>query len=302
MRAAVDPQGRALAAGLLLVLIWGSSFSIQKAAYAAMGPEAYLCLRAALMCACAAALLIWQGQPLLPRLEAVEWRALLAATLLGQVGHVTLVTYGIHWSTPFSSAVIMACGPVVTLVMLWLLQGTRLHPAQVAGVGAAMAGVLLFLMDKLVQADVRASGGDLMMLAATVAFSLYTIRLPPLVRRHGGVQVMCWTTLIAGPPMIAVTFVPMLHAPLQSVSAAIWTAFAWSVLISAFFGWLLWNWVNVVRGVARTAPLLYLVPPVAGVVAWVFVREPFGAWKIAGGALALGGVALTQWAATRVPN
>lgn len=56
------------------------------------------------------------------------------------------------------------------------------------------------------------------------------------------------------------------------------------------------------RGVARTAPLLYLVPPVAGVVAWVFVREPFGAWKIAGGALALGGVALTQWAATRVTN
>ena len=54
---------------------------------------------------------------------------------------------------------------------------------------------------------------------------------------------------------------------------------------------MLWGWVNAVRGVARTAPLLYGVSPVAGLVAWLSVGEGVGALKIAGAALALGGVA-----------
>ena len=66
-------------------------------------------------------------------------------------------------------------------------------------------------------------------------------------------------------------------------------------IVSAFIGWMVWGWINAVRGVARTAPLLYLVPPVAGLVAWATVGEVFGALKIAGALLALAGVAATQW-------
>jgi len=68
------------------------------------------------------------------------------------------------------------------------------------------------------------------------------------------------------------------------------------VLVSAFMGWMLWGWINAVRGVARTAPLMYLIPPVAGVVAWLTVGETFGVQKIIGAALALAGVAWAQWA------
>lgn len=42
-------QQRALFGGVLLVLLWGASFSIQKAAYAAMGPGAYLFGRSLLL-------------------------------------------------------------------------------------------------------------------------------------------------------------------------------------------------------------------------------------------------------------
>lgn len=66
------------------------------------------------------------------------------------------------------------------------------------------------------------------------------------------------------------------------------------MLVSAFLGWMLWGWVNAVRGVARTAPLLYGVPPVAGLVAWLTVSECYGGPKLAGAALVRGGVAWTQ--------
>jgi drug/metabolite transporter (DMT)-like permease len=68
------------------------------------------------------------------------------------------------------------------------------------------------------------------------------------------------------------------------------------VLVSAFLGWLVWGWVNAVRGVARSAPLMYLMPPVAGLVAWAVTGESYTGTKLAGAALALTGVALAQFA------
>ena len=287
-------QQRALFTGVLLVLLWGASFSIQKAAYAAMSPGAYLFGRSLLMALCALALLRWRGSALWPQLARREWGLLLGCTAIGQVTHVLLVTYGIHWSTPFSSSLIMACGPVCTLLLLRVLRGTPLGRHQMLGVGVAFGGVLLFMTEKLLLADWQASGGDLLMLLAAVLFSLYTIWTTPLIERHGGPEVMCWSTLLAAPLMLVLNAPAALVAPYAELSPGIWFGFFWAVLVSAFLGWMLWGWVNAVRGVARTAPLLYGVPPVAGLVAWLTVGEGFGALKLAGAALVLGGVAWTQ--------
>ena len=287
-------QQRALFAGVLLVLLWGASFSIQKAAYAAMGPGAYLFGRSLLMALCALALLRWRGSALWPQLARREWGLLLGCAAIGHVTHILLVTYGIHWSTPFSSSLIMACGPICTLLLLRVLRGTPLRRHQMLGVGAAFAGVLLFMGEKLLLADWQASGGDLLMLVAAVVFSLYTIWITPLIERHGGPEVMCWATLLAAPLMLVLNAPAAFVAPYAELSPGIWAAFFWAVLVSAFLGWMLWGWVNVVRGVARTAPLLYGVPPMAGLVAWLTVGEGFGALKLAGAALVLGGVAWTQ--------
>ena len=76
----------------------------------------------------------------------------------------------------------------------------------------------------------------------------------------------------------------------------LWTLLRWSTIVSAFVGWLVWGWVNAVRGVGRTAPLMYLMPPVAGLVAWAVTGESYTGIKLAGAALALAGVALAQFA------
>jgi drug/metabolite transporter (DMT)-like permease len=81
----------------------------------------------------------------------------------------------------------------------------------------------------------------------------------------------------------------------HAISAGVWVALVWSITISAFAGWLVWGWVNSVRGVARSAPLMYLMPPVAGLVAWWFTGEHFTAVKLAGAAVTLGGVAIAQF-------
>jgi len=289
-------ERHALWAALVLILVWGANFSVQKQVFNALSPGGFLFVRYLIMPVAAALLLCSQHGSSWPRLARSEWLALLKLGITGHLLHVGLVTYGIHWSTAFSSSLILACGPVFTLLILRWHGIERLTRGQVIGVAIASVGVLVFLSDKLLGAAWRASGGDLVLLVAAAFFSYYTVAAKPLIQRHGGVVVMAYATLLGSAPVVAISLPAGLQVAWGDVSPAIWAGTLYSVLISAFLGWMVWGWVNAVRGVARSAPLMYLMPPVAGLVAWALTGESYTAVKLGGAALALGGVALAQFA------
>jgi drug/metabolite transporter (DMT)-like permease len=280
---------------LALVLVWGANFSVQKAVFAAIGPGGFLFARYLIMPLCAV-LLLWQryGRRW-PRLSRSELWALARLGIMGHLLHVGLVAYGIHWSTAFSSSLILAVGPVFTLLLLRRAGYERLTRAQVAGVAVACAGVLVFLSDKLLAASWQASSGDLVLLVAASFFSAYTVAAQPLIERHGGVTVMAYATLAGSAPVVLLSLPAGLAVDWTAVPIAIWAGVLWAVIVSAFIGWIVWGWVNAVRGVARTAPLMYLMPPVAGLVAWLTMGESYTWIKLAGAAVTLAGVALAQF-------
>lgn len=286
-------------AAVALVLVWGANFSVQKAVFDVVGPGGFLFVRYLLMPLAAALLLCARHGTRWPPVGRADAIALLKLGLAGHLLHVGLVSYGIHWSTAFSSSLILALGPVFTLLILRWLGVETLTRAQVLGVGVACVGVLVFLSDKLLGGQWRASGGDLVLLVAAAFFSYYTVAAKPLIERHGGVTVMAYATLLGSAPVVLVNLPAGLQVDWTSVDLLTWAALLWAVLVSAFLGWLVWGWINAVRGVARTAPLLYLMPPVAGAVAWVVSGERYTAVKLAGAALALAGVALAQFASPR---
>ncbi len=294
-------QQLALAAGLLVVTVWGANFAVQKALFEVLPPAGFLLVRYLVMPVCAALLLLgtngWRWLRL-PREDAwrLAWLGMVAHLL-----HVSLVTYGIHWSTAFSSALILACGPVFTLLILHFSHIERLSRGQVAGVALACAGVLTFLSDKVLGGQLSATGGDLVLLFSGSLFSYYTVMTKPLIQRYGGAPVMAYATL-AGSPLVVLTSLPQaLTAPWARMDALHWFLLLWASLVSAFLGWLVWGWVNQKRGVARTAPLMYLMPLVAGIFAWWATGERFNTVKIVGAAITLAGVAWAQYS-TRGPR
>lgn len=285
----------ALYAGLAIVCVWGANFAVQKALFDVLPLAGFLFARYLIMPVCAA-LLLWLGKG--PR-KAVPREDLLQIALLGVLAHtvhVTMVTFGIHWSTAFSSALIMACGPVFTLLILHWTGHDRLSWPQVTGVAIACAGVLVFLSDKLLGQQWAATGGDLMLLLSASLFSYYTVMSRPLIQRHGGVAVMAYATIAGSPLIVLFCAASAWSAPWAMMSWLNWGLLFWASLVSAFLGWLVWGWVNERRGVARTAPIQYLMPVVAGLVAWWATGERFGAVKLAGASLTLAGVALAQFA------
>jgi len=288
-------QRAALLLGLALVLVWGANFTVQKAVFGALGPGGFLFARYLIMPLCAV-LLLWQRYGTRwPRPDRADWRALVRLGLMGHLMHVGLVTWGIHWSTAFSSSLILAVGPVFTLLLLRRAGYERLTRAQVAGVAVACAGVLVFLSDKLLAASWQGSGGDIVLLVAAFFFSAYTVQAKPLIEKHGGITVMAYATLAGSAPLVLLNIPAGLTVDWAAVPAAIWAGTLWAVIVAAFIGWMVWGWVNAVRGVARTAPLMYLMPPVAGFVAWLVMGEGYTWIKLGGAAITLAGVALAQF-------
>jgi hypothetical protein len=185
---------------------------------------------------------------------------------------------------------------VFTLLILRYKGFERLTLAQLCGVALAFAGVLMFLSDKLAGGHWRAGGGDLVLLTASCLFSYYTVAAKPMMERHGTVLVMGYATLWGGLPLLFVAIPLGIDAPWDLLTAWDWMGVLGSVVVSAFLGWLAWGWINTVRGVARTAPLMYLMPPMAGLFAWALSGEHYTGIKLAGAGVTLLGVALAQYA------
>ncbi|MCE4539462.1 DMT family transporter [Pelomonas sp. P7] len=240
-RSTAPPAPAPLLAALAVVLIWGLNFPLQKALFGQVGPVGFLGLRYLLVPFCAVALLCWRFGLRWPRLDRAEVAPLVRLTLVGQGLHLLLSAYGMQGSTAFSASVLLACGPVFTLLILRLSGVERLSAGQVAGVATAAAGALVFTSDKLLAADWQASLGDLTLLAAAALFSYYTVASKPLIQHHGGVTVLGYGSLVCTLPMLLWCLPALRALDWAAQPAWVWAGTAWQVAGGGFIGWLAWG-------------------------------------------------------------
>ena len=291
-----------LVAAIVMMAVWGANFAVTKIVLAEIGVAVFLCIRFIWMPVLGFGLIAWvyRGR----WREALPLRAdlprFIVCGLLGHTAHVGIVTWGINFSTAFSSALVLTSGPVFTLLILAALKQDKLQRPQMIGTLVAFAGIVLFLSDKFVAGLARAGFGDLVLLLAAGLFSLYTVLARPLTARYGPLLLIAWTLAFGAPVLVLLTLPAMLSTSLTGVSTKAWLLLFWASTVSAFLGWLVWAWVNQVRGVAKSAPLQYLMPPIAGVVSWLTLGEQFTWVKIGGALVVMSGVAYAQFAGRSV--
>jgi drug/metabolite transporter (DMT)-like permease len=289
----------ALAAALATMVAWGVNFAFVKHVLDNLGVQAFMFIRFAVLPLLGFVLLLAVFRSRFvhtwPRRE--DLGRFVACGIIGHALHIAVVMHGMNLSTPFSSSLVLTSGPLFTLVILALLGAERLRLRQVAGTLIALAGIVLFLSDKFAAGFSRAGLGDLVLLLAAALFALFTVLVQPLARRYGPLIVLCYTLLFSAPPILLWTLPGFLATPPAAYSASVVIGLFWAIVVSSFFGWLGWTWANAVRGVARSAPFAYLMPPIAGFVAWLTLGEAFTPLKIAGAVLTMAGVAYAQFGA-----
>ena len=286
------------------MLIWGMNFAVVKYVLEQLGVAAFLFLRFVSLPVLSFVLLLVIFRSRIrytwPRRE--DLGRFILTGLLGHTVHIAVVMYAMSLSTAFSSALVLTSGPLFTLLILVFLKAERLHKAQVAGTLVACAGIGIFLADKFAGGISRAGLGDLLLLVAAFLFSLYTVQTQPLAQRYGPLIVLSYTLLFSSAPILLFTWDAALAIDFRALPPMVWFGLAWAIVGSSFLGWLMWTWVNTVRGVARSAPFAYLCPPIAGLVAWLTLGETFTWLKIGGAVITMAGVAWAQFGGGAPPR
>ena len=171
-------------AQLTVVMLWASTFVVAKAAFAEVSPLAFLFARFVIMVALAFAVLLVLQRGAGRWVDRSDWGLFVLAGLTGYTLYQLGFILGLSRTSPFSSSLLIAMVPLFTVLILAVM-GEPTPLQGWVGLGVALVGVALFLLDKR-GASAGTLLGDVLSIGAAVSFAVYGIITRPLVAQVPG--------------------------------------------------------------------------------------------------------------------
>lgn len=269
---------------VVVPLLWGYQFVVIKVGVTEFPPLFFLALRFL-----AIALL------LVPFVERPRRRQ------LGPVAAISLFLGGLNFGLFYvglglgsgsMSAVAYQLAPPFTVLLAWPLLAERPSLTTSAGVVIAFVGVIVLA------AGPGLSGNALPLLlvvGAAFAFAVSNV----LTKRYGPfdpLMLMGWSSLFTVPQVMLMSLLleSGQMASLVTADERGWLALAYTIFIGGIVGFGLWFWLIARCSMARVAPFGLLLPVFALTSSVIFLDERISPKLIAGGLLAISGVAMTQ--------
>lgn len=296
-------QTRAYLALVLIATLWGSFPATAKLALLDFPPFFLAAVRCSLASAFLVAGLARGSGDAIRAVGRADLRAFLVLGLTGIWGSTQMTYVAIYYTTAANAVMLQAATPIIVALAARLYLAERLGPRQWLGVSLSSLGVVLVITDgrlaALRVADLRP--GDFIVLASLCGWSAYTVygkrvlgaTSPALATTAAHVL---GTVLILPTALLTAPFFPVPRVG----SATAWAVVLYQGLLGAVAHVWWYRAVDVV-GPSRAAILMNLQPALGVTLAALLLAEPIGRWEILGGALVLGGVALTTLRIGRRP-
>jgi drug/metabolite transporter (DMT)-like permease len=187
-----------------------------------------------------------------------------------------------------TASLIVNVSPVIVALVATTLLGERLTRAGWAGIAIAFGGVTIIALTG--QGGVQLSGGALLVLGAAVVQAAYFVGSKPLLARYGSLELTAWAMAFGA--LITLPLAPGLPGAIAHAPPASSAAVALLALGASAIGFVAWAYALQHIDVSIAAATLYAVPPIAILVGWAWLGELPGISSLAGGAVALSGVAI----------
>jgi drug/metabolite transporter (DMT)-like permease len=238
------------------------------------------------------------GQRLPPR---SEWKKILFLSFVGVPVNQGFFLYGLQLSTAAHAALLYTLTPLFVLLLAQALLGE--FPGWRAALGTSLAlGGTIYVLLQRVGASREPLGGDLLLLVAVVAWSVYTAEGREVVGRAGAFPTIAWT-IIAGtvlylPLGVGALMVPSYRADIAHASAQAWWGVVYLIVMTSVVAYLLWYWALAHLAAARVAIFTNLQPLATALMAQLVFGERVSAGFYVAAAVVMAGVLLAQWRST----
>jgi len=273
---------------LLVVAVWGTNFVVIKAGLRDLPPFLFALLR-----------FLFSAVPFvffLPR-PRTPWRWIVLYGALIGAGQFGPLYYAMRddISPGLASLVIQSQAIFTIALSVWIFR-ERVGALALAGVAIAVAGLAVIAS----HLDGSATpAGIVMVLGAGLAWAAANVagkkasadRQAPF----GMLAFIAWASVFAVPPLLLLTVAldgPAVawHA-MANAGAGAWSAVAWQVVGNTLFAWAAWSYLMSRHDAAVVAPYALLIPVFGMGASALLLGEPLPAWKLAGGALVVAGIA-----------
>jgi drug/metabolite transporter (DMT)-like permease len=296
---------------LLMTLIWGTNYALVKSAFRELDPQAFNALRL-LEASCVMVAANRIVSRMKPRQEGTRGSGEIASIFhspapvtradwvriawLGLVGHCIyqyLFVGGLAKTSVANGALLVSSSPIVITLLSWATGKERIGALHWAGTLLSLLGIYI-VVGRGAHVTAASLRGDAMLIAAVVCWAFYTIGARPLMARHSPVGVTALSMLIGTLVYVPIAAPALARVPWAEVSPITWVKLVYSSLFAICVAYTIWYAAVREIGSARTSVYSNLLPIVAMITAYIWLREPIGLAKLGGAAAVLAGVALTR--------
>jgi len=274
------------------MVFWAGNFIVVKGAIGILPPIGFTFLRYLVAAATLVALLRWrEGAIRLPHGDVLK------IALLGVIG---FGCYQILWPVALQtipagdSALLIATTPVMTALLAMAIGADTPNAVKLIGAFVSFAGVALVIAAGQGLVLGASLAGDLLTLVAAACWAIYTVFGAGILRRHSPLVTTTWA-ILAGTVFIAPLGIAQLAmADLTDIAPIVVLAILYSGTLSAgVANVVIFHAVKLI-GPTEVTALQFLVPPLAVVMAAIFLSEAIRPVQVIGGAIILLGVALLR--------
>ena len=220
-----------------------------------------------------------------PRLRDFPW--LLVLGFFGVFLHHTAINYGQQWVTAAASSVLAQSAPLFSVLIAFLCLKERVSAWRWGCVLLGLLGVLVVIWGDQGLGEIDPRG--LLILLAAVSWSVYFALQKHYAHRYSPLTMACYMVW-AGTLMLCVNLPGLPAAVVQAPLAENVAVLVLGIFPSAL-AYLAWGYVLKHVEVSRASVAMYLIPPVAMVMAATLLGEHIAVQVMLGGVIVLASVA-----------
>lgn len=276
----------------LLVIFWGSSFSVVKVGLEYAPPMFFAGLRTLLGgSAMMLAALVWGGSPHLRR----DWPVFLLLSAFNVVFFIGFQTLAILNLPSGTAAVLVYLQPILVGLLAWLMLGEALPVAKVIGLVLGFSGIVAVSVE-WISGSISAVG---VMFGAGSAFfwAMGTVFFKRFQERVSTMWAVAVPFLIGGLVLTAFSYATEAWSEV-TMTGGLFASLGYAALIGVALAWLIWFGLVRAGEASRVAAYIFFVPLAGIVIGAVFLDERLTASLLVGAALIVSGIYLVNRAPT----